>query len=104
MAIFHAKAPRKIMKGHSGEIINLFTLDPTPRSLHRFSEQRNPLPMSSIPRGLPRGYLLKFIKIKIPDPRGEVLKFTATESVAEEKTNAANCGVLTPQIKIKLLP
>jgi hypothetical protein len=37
--------------------------------------------------------------IKIPAPRGGVLKFTATDSVAEEKTNTASCGVLNPKIK-----
>jgi hypothetical protein len=56
-----------------------------------------------------RNYKKTFIfinsKIKIPAPRDGVLNFTATDSVAEEKTNAASCGVLNPKIKIKkLLP
>jgi hypothetical protein len=48
-----------------------------------------------------KGLLCVTSVIKIPAPRGGVLKFTATDSVAEEKTNAASCGVLSPKIKNK---
>jgi hypothetical protein len=44
-------------------------------------------------------FFVSFYSIKIPAPRGGVLKFTATDFVAEEKTNAASCGVLSPKIK-----